>query len=156
MCDDRNASNNETWTGNKYTLTTHDQSKLSEWPTCRGRTFFTFSTIIKPLCVNDCKCTCGNLMAVTKKGPAFAQSNLLCLGRMIIASWPTYKLAVTGSGWIWTALRCLYCLWAAMAALCASCTYRCTAEAYCWVAETVGSGTAEVISDGGDVPNMRR
>ena len=102
--------------------TNRDHSKFSECPTCSGRTFFTFSTIISPLCVKDCKCTCGNLMAVTKKGPAFAQSNLLCLGRMIIASWPTYKLAVTGSGGICTALRCLYCLWAARAALWASYT----------------------------------
>jgi hypothetical protein len=133
-----------------------DHSKLSECPTCRGRTFFTFSTIISPLCVKDCKCTCGNLMAVTKKGPAFAQSSLLCFGRMIIASWPTCKLAVTGSGGICTALRYRYCLWAARAALCASCTYRCTADAYCWRVEIVGSGTAEIISDGGDVPNMRR
>jgi hypothetical protein len=63
-----------------------DQPELSEWPTCRGRTFLTFSTMIKPLCVKDCKCTCGNLISVTKKGPALAQSSLLCLGRMIMAS----------------------------------------------------------------------
>jgi len=39
-----------------------DHPKLSEYPTCRGRTFLTFSIMIKPLCVKDCKCTCGNLI----------------------------------------------------------------------------------------------
>jgi hypothetical protein len=139
-----------------YIRIIRDHSKWSECPTCKGRTFFTFSTIISPLCVKDCKCTWGNLMAVTKKGPALAQSSLWCFGRIIMANWPTYKLAVTGSGGSCTALRNRYCLWAARAALWASCTCRCTAEAYCWAVEIVGSGTADIISDGGEVPNIRR
>ena len=133
-----------------------DHPKLSNYPTCSGRTFLTFSIMIKPLCIKDYKCTCGNLINVTKKGTALAQSNLLCLGRMIMASWPTCKLAVTGSGGSCTALHCRYWLWAAVAALWASCTWRWTAAAYCWAVETVGSGTAEVMSEGADVPNISK
>lgn len=95
-------------------------------------------------------------MDVTRKGPALAHSSLLCFGRMIMANYPTCRLAVTGSNGIWTALRCLYYLWAAIAALCASCTCCWTALAYCWVEEMVGSGMVETMSDGGEVPNMRR
>jgi hypothetical protein len=43
-----------------------------------------------------------------------------------------------------------------MAALWASCTWRWTAEAYYYAVETVGSGIADVVADGGEVPNISR